>query len=1411
MEIDQELKSWLKDKSKVYTSRLEFAIKVWQSADFSYINKYEVICEWLAKSLAKASPLPSDELRQLFALRAQPGLVSVQTKTQLIQALLERITKEEKEEEEGGNNAHAELLQSVLNFELVQDVLRADYTLLMTTYAALFASYERRLKQPTTIPTDPASFVLPLLQQLRDYVQRAQHRDRLLEAYTTTALQPLCELILQLRAQPNAVCGFAQLAAVELQLTEHLEIVDAIKRLTKQPMHVRLLTLEAAFYNHHLDPVKKAKLLHYGFESRAQGDDEKAAAARLTIAIHTLESLRKHNVELQFQYSENSTAVEFLSQRIFSLVNECKELQLREVLMLLRGALRLNPLLIEPNVYQCTIWMMTRTKSNEQELSLYAAYLVQLLDMFRRLGRTERFVMQLLKALRDWLRRFELRLPNHDAKRSRLEEQDEEKQDQTEKPSLIDFNCYMELIFQPHLVATQPTSTTDRLVQAWPSATAGAAFTRLVSSLTAKQSIVIWKMLLHTFDELLEPKTKAVRHTNLNFAIELQVALLSQYLLGNRLAEQVAQHQTELKEGRRHMAQVLQKFGRHLLEREHNRSTMNAFLECVERASCLELLLAYYWPDGLPREHEEQTEEELEEQLPPLQQFLPSDEWDLIRQRVHNFGKSLCRQRLQRLELQLVQAGWLLLPQQRHEPCPAALVELLPSQLLPHLSRDQKQLRCRSLEQRTELLADAECVELLAMQLLQDYATNLKAEKVKHTLLCKQLLTAGEDTLPSDATLSAALRQHCDSEKRPTLPLEATSELIAALQQLPLAQLVSSIKLRLWLLIFTLYLDVRRAELQQQADQLLEQLIDLLHFGQPLPICSHFPQLAELLQLVPIDDSDSVAWRFYETLFERCIRRLGPGSDLFLASCADHLRASSLSLQPSQCRLLLLAIETLASATGAQAKRMQRHLQPLLEIYGQFVAHKFRSLKKTPSDAAEFVQQTIAGFGIYLSSCINRAAKQQREEEEQKKQSKENVEDMEQETKTKKKEKKSKKIVQEEQPEEQEKAASETPKEATESKLAPIDENLRRICKIYIGHSLNYRNPHAIRLLNVALTYRQQLHLDQDEIEFLLDSYWRQVNADIEAAALDIDSIEAAIKLIIDYKTNEDFLLLLRRLIAQLEALQRPETEAQHRSLQNVLILLQLCSKCTLSGIKGAMLNEHFELINGIVSQRLPGVGDPNYRRHLLRLLEAQRALAGNRTVPLTGETLDTLLGTMLDMNIKRLMSSGGQLEDLQQLHAAISENLLLLLRQHTTLMSDRAAQLTTLVQDLVEAIVCYRSDRQQATSLTIEELDALAELALKVVTLLAGIAAGPQALAIKRVAPFLLISTIKQMVTTERSTTLFPQIKVHLDRICHELIGLCDHRAGHFILRSSNEAGARLYQDLVKEHDKFHKFRGKV
>jgi len=83
-------------------------------------------------------------------------------------------------------------------------------------------------------------------------------------------------------------------------------------------------------------------------------------------------------------------------------------------------------------------------------------------------------------------------------------------------------------------------------------------------------------------------------------------------------------------------------------------------------------------------------------------------------------------------------------------------------------------------------------------------------------------------------------------------------------------------------------------------------------------------------------------------------------------------------------------------------------------------------------------------FRSYASSCINRLARQEREKEQQEKEQKKPVEPEKDEQEPDKKKKKKDKN----------KAKAEAENKESEKELQPIDENFRRICKIYIGHSV---------------------------------------------------------------------------------------------------------------------------------------------------------------------------------------------------------------------------------------------------------------------------------------------------------------------------------------------------------------------
>lgn len=185
---------------------------------------------------------------------------------------------------------------------------------------------------------------------------------------------------------------------------------------------------------------------------------------------------------------------------------------------------------------------------------------------------------------------------------------------------------------------------------------------------------------------------------------------------------------------------------------------------------------------------------------------------------------------------------------------------------------------------------------------------------------------------------------------------------------------------------------------------------DLLHFGQQVLIFKYLPT-SLLLKLLPAES----CWELYEFLFST-VKNEEKGTEQFLQGLADILTESqaSSSVKEEQRKLLLAAIETLSLLSGSSAKHMRKHLDLFLKIFSDFLYTYFtKASEGTSKKDKKFVQKSLAGFAPYASAILTKAAK-----------AKENK-----------------------------KPAEET-KESEEFKLE-IDENFRRISKIYIGHSVS--------------------------------------------------------------------------------------------------------------------------------------------------------------------------------------------------------------------------------------------------------------------------------------------------------------------------------------------------------------------
>lgn len=84
----------------------------------------------------------------------------------------------------------------------------------------------------------------------------------------------------------------------------------------------------------------------------------------------------------------------------------------------------------------------------------------------------------------------------------------------------------------------------------------------------------------------------------------------------------------------------------------------------------------------------------------------------------------------------------------------------------------------------------------------------------------------------------------------------------------------------------------------------------------------------------------------------------------------------------------------------------------------------------------------------------------------------------------------------------------------------------------------------------------------------------------------------------------------------------------------------------------------------------------------------------------------------------------------------------------------------------------------------------------------------------VQRVAPYLLLFIINLLVSDEQppsQTINVAQIKTYVEGICMDLISACDARVESFVLRNCNEAAKQVFEQLNRDFNKYHKFRGKV
>lgn len=195
---------------------------------------------------------------------------------------------------------------------------------------------------------------------------------------------------------------------------------------------------------------------------------------------------------------------------------------------------------------------------------------------------------------------------------------------------------------------------------AWPPPIA-AIFSNFVSTMVTKPSLVVWKTLIYSLNDYLDLLNKEDTTSgggggddeNTLFMIEFTSALLCQYFLSNRLAEQSEHAWQVMQINRDFTNKMLTTFGATILSREHNVRTMNAFLNVCWNAGNFNLVCWYYCPDSIVETIDRCALVEKQ------RNYLTKNQWTLIEQRITNFGRTECVAALNRLHIQGLKANLL--------------------------------------------------------------------------------------------------------------------------------------------------------------------------------------------------------------------------------------------------------------------------------------------------------------------------------------------------------------------------------------------------------------------------------------------------------------------------------------------------------------------------------------------------------------------------------------------------------------------------------------------------------------------------------------------------------------------------------------------------------------------------------
>lgn len=845
-------------------------MKVMQSPEFPLSAKYEVVFEYFCeklpeyrKTLIKSGKDLDESWKVVNKFLSMPfpnTAISVVMQERVIESICNETNKTKKCPSKG----IFESLVKVIEHGCYKKFFKGH----LEKYASVIATAFDYASNESLLETLDKEIIQRVIEDLGHYVKGARINTEFRQIFYDTIMRPLTAFVTvqerhtQQTSRSDLLNFVQQLYFIEENLelytklidgkdTEHLVNIFETKDASKETFLVIIESFCKAY------KTVNASFLEFLFERLYNPALEVFSVEDcLDSTIIVLKLLKQYDIKVRKQeIVDEVDMIEYLREKIETICTEYYKEWTSKVLELVVTTVSYNPLIMERRSFSVLVNCMFVTKGSPEVSDLYEKFVKTIIRMTNDLRRGEYFVVYLIKAVREKLETYEI--PKKLKRKALLS--DGKLNVKRLKGSSGDFNHISELdstlnetLQDPEI--TEAVTKFKEISYAWPYDATEQEFSHLMSLLTSRQMMTAWRLLCEFLKEELTSLESASE--NKLFIIDLLSCLLCQFLSNNQLAEQSHLYWDVIVERCTAMKDLLQTFGKSLLQMEHNRRLINSFLSLSYEFSSFESLLWYYCPDSiatdktLAEQYPDLPELDLKKQSKSLFDYLDHDEWKLIEQRIKNFGKFECCYNIGLIHLQKVHASLLFEGHKGFKKNWSSLVELVMTDdkmisallnddsvsywFVQHL--DKKQIRKvaeimtsgSDVEQigfmRKEFMEVAEFANMVALMVFKDVCH--KTGSVLNGMDFSEVLEINVDYVTS--SVSEALMK---VEKNHEVNHNKT---INILSQLPLGNVSKDCKTIIFGLLLGLTADLGKAEIDVRK-KVMGCLTVLLHFPDDFP------------------------------------------------------------------------------------------------------------------------------------------------------------------------------------------------------------------------------------------------------------------------------------------------------------------------------------------------------------------------------------------------------------------------------------------------------------------------------------------------------------------------------------------------------------------------------------------------